>query len=275
MRSTSFRTVLGVLTLACFVMLSAQAQLAEEGRAVFEKNREAVVTVKTILKVSGGGGSQEQPMEVTGTVIDSNGLTVLSLSAVDPSDMMRKMYGEEMEISAAVTDVKILQEGGEEIDSEIILRDKDRDLAFVRPREKQPEPMACVDMSAPGRPEIMDEVIALNRLGKVARRAYSASIERIEAIVDRPRTFYIPGKDPTNTGLGSPAFTRDGKFIGIGVIRAIKSQGGFNMFGGGQNAMVIIMPAEDIQEAATQAPPFGEAPKEEAPAAEPKEDDEK
>src|SRR3982074_1616341 len=71
-------------------------ELAEKGRAVFKKNQHAVVTVQIVIKskfsVSGRGGqSNESRQDVTGTVVDSSGLTVLSLSAVDPGQLLQNM----------------------------------------------------------------------------------------------------------------------------------------------------------------------------------------
>ena len=54
----------------------------------------------------------------------------------------------------------------------------------------------------------------------------------------------------------APAFTLDGKFVGIGAMRAIKAQGDVGM---GDNMLVVIVPARDIQEGMAQVPAFGEA----------------
>ena len=62
---------------------------AEKGRAIFQKYQHAVVTVQIVVKskismAGADGQSNESRQEVTGTVIDPSGLTVLSLSATDP-----------------------------------------------------------------------------------------------------------------------------------------------------------------------------------------------
>lgn len=239
----------------------AQAQdTAEKGRAVLNANKSAVVTVRTVLKMTIMGNSNEMVQECTGTVLDESGLTVLSLSNIDPTEMLRNMSsmtGQDFEVSSEITGAEILQEDGSELEAKVVLRDKHLDLAYVRPREPVGEPMAHVDVSAPGQPQILEQLVVLNRLGKVARRTYSASIEWVEAIVDKPRTFYIPGTQPTHSALGSPAFTLDGAFVGVLVTRTVQGDSGsmFGMFGGGnQNAMGIIVPVEDIMEGAKQAP---------------------
>jgi len=66
----------------------------------------------------------------------------------------------------------------------------------------------------------------------------------------------------TGTRMGSPAFTLEGKPLGIFVMRALKNKGG----GGGMamfsmqpdNMTPIILPAEAVLKAAKQAPAAGE-----------------
>ncbi|MBN2311210.1 MAG: trypsin-like peptidase domain-containing protein [Candidatus Hydrogenedentes bacterium] len=273
MRTLRVRVVMGILVA---LVLGAQAagadDIAVQGRAILDQYADTVITVKMVIKIAAMGSSEETPQEVTGTVIDPSGLIVVALSATDPMSMLKGMMGSmmgEFEMNTEVTDVQILHEDGSEEPAEIVLRDKDLDLAFVRPTKKPEEPVPCVDLAKAGHPEILDQLIVLNRLGKVARREHSASVERIESIVEKPRLFYIPGKDPTQSTVGSPAFTLAGEFVGIGVIRTIKSQGGdaFGMLGGfAQNMMVILVPAADIAEAAKQVPPYGDQAAAAAPA---------
>src|SRR5262245_66359901 len=71
-------------------------ELADKGRQIFKKNQHAVVTVQAVIKVrmsmSGmGGDASEFKQDVTGTVLDPSGLTVLALSACDPGDMMQSL----------------------------------------------------------------------------------------------------------------------------------------------------------------------------------------
>jgi hypothetical protein len=245
------------------IMVPAQSradEAAEKGRAILEQYRDSVVTVQLVIKQTysfPGSPTQEQESKVesTGTVISADGLTVVSLSEVDPSSLMEAMMSGNPQMNGFkmdtdVQDVKLLLTDGTEVPAEIILRDRDLDMAFVRPIKKPDSDFAHVNLEDGGTPLQLDQVITLNKLGKVARRAHSISIERIDAIVTKPRTFYVPGKSPTNTGLGSPAFTLEGKFIGVFFIRAIKATGAQD------NVTVILLPAVDIQEAADQAPPF-------------------
>lgn len=266
-------TLRALCCVLCLCMASISSAAADEvavnGRRILEAHKDAVVTILLVLKQKvsfPGRPSQEREskVEATGTVISPDGLTVVSLALTDPSSLTDRMSASapgagDFKMETELRDAKILLADGTEVPAEIILRDKDLDMAFVRPLEKQDTPFAYIDISDPGEPDYLDQVISLNRMGKVAGRVYSASVERIDAIVRKPRTFYVPGKDPTYTGLGSPAFTMDGDFIGVFLIRAIKSTGGGGRFGGsGDNLITVILPAIDIADAAEQAPAFEE-----------------
>lgn len=254
------------------VALGARAdELAEQGRALFKKHQHSVVTVQLVVKSKfsmGGMGAQssESRQDVTGTVLNPNGLTVLSLAATDPGQLMQTVvsgFGDEdskFRMETELSDIKILLNDGTEVPAEVVLRDRDLDLAFVRPKAKLTQSMDALDLSQSGKAELLDQVIVLNRLGSAAGRAYSASIERITAVVERPRLFYVP--EGGLSTLGAPAFTMDGKFLGLFVMRALKghSGGGMGMFSfQPDNVTGIIVPAKDILEASKQAPTGHEA----------------
>jgi hypothetical protein len=213
------------------------------------------VTVQVVLKMTASSGGQTSPpqeskQEATGTVIDPSGLTVLALSACDPADMYQRMSSEQSryKIDTEVSDIKILLDDGTELPAEIVLRDKDLDLAFIRPKTKPASPMTAIDLSKSAPAQVLDEVITLNRLNSAASRAYAASIEHIAAVVQKPRTFYIPDSTMSATTMGSPAFLLDGKVLGIFVMRAVSPSGGR------ANLTAIILPADDVLKGAKQAP---------------------
>jgi S1-C subfamily serine protease len=241
-------------------------ELADKGRDIFKKNQHAIVTVQAVLKTTySGGGRSSNPSEVkqdlTGTVIDPSGLTVLALSAVDPAELYRRMSDEFKTVDTQINDLKILLDDGTEVPSEIVLRDKDLDLAFIRPKTKPSAPMEAVDLSKSSTVEMLEPVVTLNRLNRAAGRAYSASVERIDAVIQKPRTFYIPDTTQSTTSLGSPAFALNGNIVGIFVMRAV-SGGDTSGRNVRENMTAILIPAEDILKGAKQAPEVkGEADK--------------
>jgi S1-C subfamily serine protease len=268
------------VTLSLVVLLAAPAfpgradELSNKAKAILKANQRSVVTVELVIKSrmsfgGMGGQSNESRREATASVIDPSGLCVLSLSATDPGGMVRAILGgmsgddSRFKMDTELSGVRILLDDGTEIPAEVVLRDKDLDLAFIRPKAKLAVPLPALDLAHSGKAEVFDQVISLNRLGSVAGRAYAGSVERISAVVKDPRLFYIPENSPTRTDLGSPAFTLDGKVLGVFVMRSRESGGGggaLSLLSNPQEAFTaIILPAQDVLKAAKQAPPTAAA----------------
>ena len=268
MRHTpNFGVISFMSLLASLASLSRADEVADKGREIFKKNQRAVVTVQVVVKmkfsVPGiGGQANESKQDVTGTVMDPSGLTVLALSSCEPGDLLQGMMAgmsdedTKFKMETELSDVKLLLDDGTELPADIVLRDKDLDLAFVRPVTKPASPMTALDLSKSATAQVLDQVITLNRLGKAAGRAYAASVERISAVVQKPRLFYVPGSEMTSTTLGSPAFSLDGNVLGVFVMRSVSQKGGgLGMFNfRPQGLTTIILPAADILKAARQAP---------------------
>jgi hypothetical protein len=132
-------------------------------------------------------------------------------------------------------------------------------MAFIRPIQKQAKPFVAVNLKNQAEPKILDELIGVSRLGKVASHVSSALFSRISAVVQKPRKFYIPqttGEGMEN--LGCPVFTMDGKLVGVKLLRVMESAGGAGMMAmlggaGGMGITGIILPASEILEASKQA----------------------
>jgi hypothetical protein len=248
--------------------LAARADdVSDSARDLFKKNQHCVVTVQVVLKLTTPRGSQERRNELTGTVVDPSGLTVLALSSVDPTELTQRILPDEMsasQVETEVSDLKILQEDGTEIPAEIVLRDKDLDLAYVRPKAKLAAPMEAADLTKTATVQPLEQVLTINRLNRAAGRSYAASLERITAVLTKPRTFYIPDSSMTATGLGSPVFSLKGGMVGILVMRAISAKGASHP-SASEFYTAVILPAEDILKGAKQAPEAkGDAEKPEA-----------
>lgn len=268
----SLSAIVGLLLAAGLGLPARADDIAAKGREIFNQHQRSVVTLQLVVKTKfsmGGrsGQSNEQMQMAAGTVLDASGLTVVSLSGTDPGQMVANVAGGDSryKMEAELSDIKLLLDDGTELPAEVVLRDNDLDLAFVRPKTKPAAAFQPVDLAQPGKAEVLDAVVALNRLGNAAGRAYSASVERISAIVQRPRLFYIPDANMTTSALGCPAFTLDGKYLGTFVLRAMKGRGASAGVGGQpDNITGIILPAGDIAKAAKQVPPLGTDTKEPA-----------
>lgn len=253
----------------CAVAALAPSARADDARAtaraLFAKAQKTVVTVRLVLKMSMGGHDQEQKLEAVGTVIDPSGLTVVPTAVVDPGSIVRAMMharpgGAEMKLDTTVTETTIILSDGTEVESDVILKDADLDLAFIRPRD-QSKPLEAVTLK-PGRalPQVLDEVILLGRYGRAASRAAWVEVSQVRAVVKGPRTFALCGGDAGGDALGTVAYGTDGTPVGVFVTHIGKdsgaegSRGISGMMGGGhQGGSVILRSIDDVLEVADQA----------------------
>ncbi len=260
------------LALAAVSFTARADEAAKAGRDVLAKSQGAVVTVKLAIKQSmsmGGRDSKsESKTDTTGTVIDPSGLTVVSLATTDPGSMVKDAYARaiaarggdmsQFKYESELSDVKIVLADGTEIPADVVLRDKDLDLAYLRPSDKPAKPLPFINLKQDAKAQILDEVIVVNRLNQAANRAPAISVGRIEAIVDKPRTFYLLGSSMWGYSLGAPVFSLDGKLVGILFLRSAKTQAdqssGFMFSNLNQLGMMpVILPAADIVDGARQA----------------------
>ncbi len=252
-----------VSALLCFGAAAATAQADEgaiAGRKILSRYQDAVLTVRCVLRVSYNGrdSQHETKVETTGTMVNAAGLTVISLSSIDPtkalSDLLRqRSRSGEMKLESEVSEIKLLLADGSEVAAEVALREDDLDLAYVRPTEKLPRPIEPVDLANAETPAVLDQVVVINRLGKVASRVPAASVGRIEAVVEKPRPFYALGSTTWSQALGSPVFGFDGKCIGIVLLRTSRNQDDSSAAALGRSFMTIIVPAADVLAGAKEA----------------------
>jgi S1-C subfamily serine protease len=262
-----------------FVAVSIGAAFAAPGVAAAQDNRAAareivkkwqaaIVNVRVVLKTRMAMGGREMQatddaIDTVGTVIDPSGLTVLSLGSLNPGAMMNRIMGSagasvgdtKMEITSEPTDLKIRFPDGRELPAKIVLRDEDLDLAFISPTTKPTSPLVAINMSDSAKPELLDEVLVLSRLGRVGGWTAGGSLHEVSAVIERPRTFFVLGGSPG--GMGTPAFALNGKVVGLLTLRQVDA-GRSSMFGmmSGTEALgllAVILPAADVMEIAKQA----------------------
>jgi S1-C subfamily serine protease len=232
---------------------------ATRGQEIFDKNQHAVVTVEVVLKASYSKDGQSAPSsetryDLTGTVLDSSGLTAVAHSACDPAEFYKRVMPSyaEYKVESEITSVKILLEDNTEVPAEVVLRDKDLDLAFVRPKTALDRPMDSVNFEKNTTPKVLEQVVTLNRLNQASGRAYSACVERIIGVMKNPRPFFLHDGAGAGTKLGCPVFSLNGDVIGLTAMRVGGAMGEDYR----ENAASIIVPAREVLKAARQVPPM-------------------
>ncbi len=252
-RALSFLLIIALLITVPALHYDAfgTTDVAQRGSEVFEQNKAAVITIRSVISFSFDGTEQEDEMLVNATLIQPDGLAVLSLALLDPTTLWQKM-GEMPDIpQPEIVRLSMILADTTEIPAELILRDNDLDLAFVRPKVLPDHDVPCVDIKKLSSPSLLEEVVSIQQLGEIVRRAHSVFIDRIEAIIERPRKHYFLGSHRHESLISSPVFNLDGDFIGIGAIRATKGTQDSDF---SDNVMVLVLSADDIVEVMEQVP---------------------
>jgi S1-C subfamily serine protease len=257
--------VIGLMALLLVAAPAAAQEQRAAMREIAKKWQNAIVNVRVSLKVRMSVGGREvqstdDTVEAVATVIDPDGLTVMSLSSLDPGAMMSRLMGsastgdQKMSIVSEPTDVRIRLADGKELPASIVLRDQDLDLAFIRPTAKPATALTAISLADAGTPSVLDELVVLGRLGRVGGWVPSSILYSVAAIMEKPRTFFVLN-GPVGTGM--PAFQANGKIVGVMTIRQIDPgrMSMFGMMGGTEGAGVIavVLPAADVLEIARQA----------------------
>lgn len=252
---TAGRLKIMCLAAAFFAALGAcRAQDIEQARATILATADAVVVVDVVLeaKVSYEGRTEREQHKasVNATFIDPSGLAVTALSEVDPSGFEDFTdESDELNYSVDVAGLKLRLEDGTEMAADIVGRDPELDLAFIRPKQVPSTPVRFVDLSKSQSPRILDEIVVVSRLGKAGSESLSASVERIQSVVTKPRTFFVIYNF---CNRGCPVLTFDGKAVGITVRRSVKSEGSGHESFSDYEELDIVMPAEAVLQAAAK-----------------------
>jgi hypothetical protein len=244
--------------------------LQETGRKVLTSCNKAVVTVTVTIKLSMTGemagmarlNEQEKKNEISATMIDPSGLAVCSLTALDPTSAMGNLrvnvggQPQSFRIKADISEAKYRLPDGTEVPARVVLKDEDLDLAFLAPEK----PLEAADQAkistvnladSTKETQLLDPVIFVSRLGKHVGYESAVSLGRVSARLTKPRTEYIAGGAP-----GQPAFTKEGKLLGI-VLTHRRGEQDIDVMGGmaglQREMTAVIIPAADIVEAANQA----------------------
>ncbi len=257
------KKVVGMLVVALAIASFAGmcgADTESDARGIAHANADAVVSLRIVVEMetSFGSGSgsekEEERASVTGTVIDPSGLVVTSLSGTDPSHWLSMLMGDDdfgFKMSSEIVDLKIRTSDGTEIPADMVLRDPDLDLAFIKPKNAPEKPLAYVDLSQSSVPKLLEEMVLLSRLGRVADYSLYAAVGRVHAVVTKPRTFYVAGM---YSSFGGPAFALNGKPVGILVLRSVKSGSAQSMLSEIDDAMAgIVLPSSTVLKIANHA----------------------
>ncbi len=236
-----------------------------EYQRINEQVGPALVTVKFVLKVEGGGqmsdfmgGNNDSENEVTGVMIDAKGLVLCSNSQIGGYyGMMGSMMGGGG-VTVTPTDVKVLiGDDTEGLKAKVLARDTELDLAWIQIDKPGDKDLAFVDLTRSSTATLGQRLLSLGHMGKFFDRAPVVSEGKVCGIAHKPRHLYVPSSD-LSADLGLPVFTADGLVVGLVVLQipdAESSEGGMGaMMGGGfRGGGALILPAEEVVKATKRA----------------------
>jgi hypothetical protein len=229
---------------------AAPEKEAAAGRAIMKRYADAVVGVELVLTLRVKVGNREespreQRVEVTGTVISPNGLTVTTLAAVDPQATMEAMRGGGGSRGAEIVgsefkEVKLRLADGKEVPARFVLKDADLDLAFMAPETVEPgREFAHVKLEEAAEGEVLGSYFYVARAPKTLQRVPMVRLTEVVGIVEKPRKLYLL----TDQMPGTPVFEGSGKVVGLT----------FQHFANGSRTGLVLLPAADIADMAKQA----------------------
>lgn len=238
-----------------------EPSLADAGRAVLQRHAASLVTVRLVLKrrfIAQGRerGSADTTLEVAGTLLTPDGLTVVSDASTNPGVLTASPGDADNRIDVDTSDVKILLRDGRELPARVVLRDQDLDLAFLLPRERG-EKLPALDLEAQAAPvpAPLDDLVFLYPMPRSLNREVGVALERARAVTKKPRTFVASDTFVGMQSLGCPVFDARGGVVGLSVVRrAPRTQAGS---GGLRDFFEMLTPvvltSADVLDVARQA----------------------
>ncbi len=223
-------TPLVIAATICFLSSVAPAE-TDTYKALLDRRAPVLVTVKFVLKVSGGGmmggmGDDEFESEVTGVMIDSKGLVLCSDtqlgSIVKMLTRIVPMLG--AVITTTPTDIKVLiGDDPEGMEAKLIARDSELDLAWIEIIDPGDATFAFVDFSKGVEPRIGDRLVCVRRMSKYFARSAVIAEGRLGGRTSKPRDLFLTMGD-LRAGLGLPVYTASGRVVGITVTQLLEAE---------------------------------------------------
>lgn len=203
------------LVMGLVATLFASLTLASDAdtyKALTEKHAAALITIKFIPQMPNGDKRSE--VTSTGTVISPDGVILASNSQVGGNPMGGP--------GITPTEIEILF--GEDTSgpkAEIIGRDSELDLAWLKITDELEKPLAYLDLKEDATPGIGDQVYSIRLMDEYFGRAPYVKSFKIAAMLKKPRKLIAPELvwNVDSEFVGLPTFSADGKTVGLFIVQ--------------------------------------------------------
>lgn len=240
-------------------LLHAEQKIEDTARALYKSNAESVITIRATVALTMSAGdnpsqSRDQSVEELGTVVNAQGLVMVSASSIDPATgadgRMVNVRGNQVKLSVTseVKEARLIMPDGTEVPATVVFKDRDLNLAFLAPEagaeEAKDVKFHPISLSEPQNLNVLDEVVVLTRMDRSLGRVSSVECDYVRALIEKPRRF-LSIHLPT---VGLPVFGLTGKFAGFTTTRF-----GSAGEGGSISMAPVVLPASDVIKAIEQA----------------------
>ncbi len=256
---------IGLSLLACAIALKSFAgPLEDNARRLLAEYGESVVSFRAVVRVEAPGmtrGPQEREITGWGTVVASNGLTVVSATSLSPlSGLTEAFEMTGVRPTTSVSQIRIRQKDGNEIPARQVLTDDELDVTFLLPENREDRSISWpkpVVFTAGVRAQVFDTLIGLAGTGEMFGWLPAVGSAQVNGVVERPRRMYLITR-PFSNAVGTPLFLPDGRPLGLAVVRR-ETMPGRTSRGPQVQQAVVVLPAEDLAEMMTRAMKAAEA----------------
>lgn len=271
---------LSLVTLCGAAQAAAVAPAPVAGDVTFQElldqRAPTIVSIKFILK----GGDQDEEAETLGVVIEPDGLILASNIAFGG---LNSRFGSPTQLP---TDIKVMiGDDNQGVDGTFLARDSDLQLAWIKLKNEPAKPLASVDFTQGAKSQLGDSLYIVSQMGRFFGRVPSVSEGRVGAVTRKPRELLIPSAGLAGNEMGMPVFNNEGKPVGVTTFILPEQDEAQGSPGGVRAAMrgvmgAMVLPAAEVAAAtaraketadrgggaeAVEAPPAGEAKKDDAP----------
>ncbi len=204
--------MLGVCLLLARVSWADDIQKAME--AAKTKHGETICTVKLVIDIKFQGQAQEQPAQMTGTIVNETGLVVISNKDFDPAAMMGRPMPPGFNIEVTPKNFKItIGKEEKELDAFIVADDKKLGLSFLQIQALGERKLKFASFAGDAALAAGQKVILVDRLGQDFDYLLTARVSRVNGLVTKPRAGSLVYA--FRESLGMPVYGIDGKVAGI------------------------------------------------------------
>jgi hypothetical protein len=197
---------------------SENNSLTQEYQHLRSTYRDALVTVRFIMKFEDPTGSFTGENEIAGVMISPDGAVLCS------NLLLGGTGSHAVQARCMPTDISVYtRDCAEGLEARFVARDTELDLAWLKIKAAPGQKFACIDLaklgtSAPD-PQLGRRVLGLGMMGRYFGQEVLVTESLVVGRTHKPRDLYVI-RGALDTDPGLPVFTADGRVFGFACIQS-------------------------------------------------------